>query len=631
MHTQSSQTSSSAGATQASTVQTGHYHHEPRTPYNSGFINANARDGNGTTLSQIFNGHNLQNPRGKYGAAKGTSPTAMNTNLDWSTANRTGYNNSFILVPNSTLFGGMAQVPSFVPNSATGHNDQLGQFPYLSGGICANMVTGSMQGYSWPYMMNHDVQDSANNKQSTWSTGDCQTGVQNENTGHIQYFPTPCMPGVDGSSMTGYSYSGIFPQLGSLTLPWQMMKTNNGYVVQDLEALTKQEPAIPRAVPAMWTNPSELTLAKCLENREGITNVYIRGFLPETTDEGLQAYAARFGKIERCKAIVDLDTGLCKGFGFVQYYTFESCENCIRGFFYLGYQASFAQKSRNSRLKDLEDRTSTNIYCTNLPIDWTEADLRRHFEPYRVVSEKISRDEKTGVSKEVGFARFETREIAEMVLSEYHNMAKDDGVKLLLRFADTKAQKMLKQQSNERRAYRAGEYNYSVEVVQGSTPSPSLQRPQHTTSNLTPTPNSNSQVSYTSPAGVGSNWTPATSISPTYVTNQSFTLTPLTRYHRYPHMKYPTSGARHSSLSSRSLNALDSTNTPVYRARPFSLTRGSLTDISGGSSKTAMPESPIIEPRSYMSSPNKENIRAGSVSPVSSRLEIIISTPRSCT
>jgi NADPH-ferrihemoprotein reductase len=78
-------------------------------------------------------------------------------------------------------------------------------------------------------------------------------------------------------------------------------------------------------------------------------------------------------------------------FGFVQYYNFESCENCIRGFFYLGYQASFAQvrdtlldfttgiradkaqKSRNSRLKDLEDKTSTNIYCTNIPIDWTEA------------------------------------------------------------------------------------------------------------------------------------------------------------------------------------------------------------------------------------------------------------------
>lgn len=104
---------------------------------------------------------------------------------------------------------------------------------------------------------------------------------------------------------------------------------------------------------------------------------------------------------------------------------------------------------------------------------------------------------------------FETREAAEKALMEYHNVAKENGAKLLLRFADTKAQKVLKQQSNERRAYRAGEYNYSVEVVQGSTPSPGVKRNSH----LTP----NSQVSYTSPAGVGSNWTPATSISPWYV------------------------------------------------------------------------------------------------------------------
>jgi hypothetical protein len=46
-------------------------------------------------------------------------------------------------------------------------------------------------------------------------------------------------------------------------------------------------------------------------------------------------------------------------------------------------------------------------------------------------------------------------------------------------------------------------------VVQGSTPSPGMKRGSH----LTP----NSQASYTSPAGVGSNWTPATSISPWYV------------------------------------------------------------------------------------------------------------------
>lgn len=62
----------------------------------------------------------------------------------------------------------------------------------------------------------------------------------------------------------------------------------------------------------------------------------------------------------------------------------------------MGYQASYAQvrrtilglvaadlmliqKSRNSRLKDLEDRSSANIYCTGVPIKWNEAVRRLLF------------------------------------------------------------------------------------------------------------------------------------------------------------------------------------------------------------------------------------------------------------
>ncbi|KAB8244142.1 hypothetical protein BDV35DRAFT_382551 [Aspergillus flavus] len=306
----------------------------------------------------------------------------------------------------------------------------------------------------------------------------------------------------------------------SLSLPFQMMKTPNGYILQDLESLTQQDPPIPRAVPAMWTNPSDLTLAKCLENREGITNVYIRGFLPETTDEMLYAYASRFGKIDRCKAIVDLDTGLCKG--------------------------------------------------------------------------------------------FETREIAEKVLTEYHNTTAKDGVKLLLRFADTKAQKLLKQQSNERRAYRAGEYNYSVEVVQGSTPSPSLHRLQQTASHLSP----NSQISYPSPVGVGPTWTPATSISPPYpmVKNQPSNV----------HLNTWSAGNSPATLD----------HTPVYRGRLPITRMGWMETISSGSSRTvssrtALPNSPCAESRSGPTSPRKENTKAESLSPIPSRREIIVKSPRS--
>ncbi|RAH76324.1 polyadenylate-binding protein [Aspergillus japonicus CBS 114.51] len=499
-------------------------------------------------LPSLFGGlgyHN-QRPGPKYNGVKNDMPMAMPPY------------NQFVLLPNGTIFSGLP----------------LDQGPYLP-------AHGLYSGLAPP----------------------CPVVP----TPPSDYFHNP-NAGLEGPGLSNFGFNGL-PQPSGTCLPLQMMKTPTGYILQDLESLTQQDPPIPRAVPAMWTNPSDLTLAKCLENREGITNVYIRGFLPETTDDMLHAYASRFGKIDRCKAIVDLDTGLCKGFGFVQYYNFESCENCIRGFFYLGYQASFAQKSRNSRLKDLEDKSSTNIYCTNLPIEWTEADLRRHFEPYRVVSEKISRDEKTGVSKEVGFARFETRDIAEKVLGEFHNVVSKDGVKLLLRFADTKAQKLLKQQSNERRAYRAGEYNYSVEVVQGSTPSPSLHRIQQGVSHISP----NSQASYASPVGVspvgvGSTWTPATSISPS----------------RYPLMKSQAGNVRFNSWSSKSgPRALE--NTPLGRGQ-----RNAWTDnVSGGSAKMNFPATPCVETRSEQSSPRKSKVKAGSVSPISARKEVIVTSPRS--
>ncbi|KAL4946810.1 hypothetical protein BDV06DRAFT_229688 [Aspergillus oleicola] len=605
--TQQQQTASDGGPAQAT-------HNRQFTHNNRGAYANCHQQGNRPDLASLFNGLNIQNQGsgGKFNTLKGGLPVAMPPPLEL--AGPRSYNNQLVLLPNGSVFQGLppvSPVSPFPQTSLPGH-DQVGQLPYLPNGIYPGLtpgcLPGAMQGYPFPYhLMNCEMQDPTGQKRNHWSGNDEQKGPgpsASDGSNPGEYFGG--LPNIDGPGLLNYAVNGL-PQT---SLQLQMMKTPTGYILQDLESLVQQEPAIPRAVPAMWTNPTDLTLAKCLENREGITNVYIRGFLPETTDEMLHAYAGRFGKIDRCKAIVDLDTGLCKGFGFVQYYNFESCENCIRGFFYLGYQASFAQKSRNSRLKDLEDRSSTNIYCTNIPIDWTEADLRRHFEPYRVVSEKISRDEKTGVSKEVGFARFETRDIAEKVLSEFHNVVAADDVKLLLRFADTKAQKILKQQSNERRAYRAGEYNYSVEVVQGSTPSPSLHRLQQTVSHISPT----SQVSYVSPVGVGSSWTPATSISPSI-----------------PLAKNPSGNMRYNSWSSKnSPAALD--NTPMYRGRLAFTPRTNWTDnVSGGSgsSKTVLPSTPCAEPRSERSSPHKENIKAGSLSPISSRREIIVNSPRS--
>jgi hypothetical protein len=78
-----------------------------------------------------------------------------------------------------------------------------------------------------------------------------------------------------------------------------------------LLALVHQEPPIPRAIPAP-SSPHK-PLDRSLENKTGETNVYIRGLLPETTDEMLHGWGRRFGDIQSSKSIIDLKTNLCKG------------------------------------------------------------------------------------------------------------------------------------------------------------------------------------------------------------------------------------------------------------------------------------------------------------------------------
>ena len=90
---------------------------------------------------------------------------------------------------------------------------------------------------------------------------------------------------------------------------------DGGYEYVDYYTKTRiEEPAIPAAIPARQTKDSGRgTFDKILDNEHGTTNVYIRGLWPNTTDEILHGYGARFGDIVSCKAIIDLNTGTCKG------------------------------------------------------------------------------------------------------------------------------------------------------------------------------------------------------------------------------------------------------------------------------------------------------------------------------
>jgi len=183
------------------------------------------------------------------------------------------------------------------------------------------------------------------------------------------------------------------------------------------------------------------------------TNIYIRNLPSTTTDDSLYQMCKQYGTIVSAKAMVDIRTNECKGFGFVMYETEEQARKAIDALNKLKYYVSFArsgtpssQESYSSRLKTLEDSTSMNIYISNLPIDVDEKQLLNLFKPHKVLSHRILRNE-DGVSRGVGFARFSTRAAAQSVIDTYNNtMLPNSDHPLQVRFADSVAQKRLKSQ-----------------------------------------------------------------------------------------------------------------------------------------------------------------------------------------
>ena len=240
-------------------------------------------------------------------AAKGSALDGMGnltSNLptaDTNGAQVNGATRPFMVYPS----GQTVPLPSYYGHQQTGSNDENTPLSYVpAGGIpnfigTNNMMSAGLTGYNYPYGISGNNLDPA--RRTSWSSnedGGTVGGLSQAN----MYAGVPMMMSPAGSNQY-------------IAGPIQPMKTldNKGYEMINLDELVARHPCIPNAVPALWTNQEELSLAKCLQNPEGITNIYIRGFMPHVTDEDLHGWACRFGEIESCKAIIDQDTGKCKG------------------------------------------------------------------------------------------------------------------------------------------------------------------------------------------------------------------------------------------------------------------------------------------------------------------------------
>ncbi len=247
------------------------------------------------------------NPLASMQNLKAALPSVGVIDNDMAAINRQGYSSPLMVLPS----GQTVPLSYYAAQNQPTAGEAASHMPYLPTGMFPSfvgnnsMATGGVAGYGWPYGMTSNVAGFDPTRRSTW------TSEENANqAASIQlqqdYYNVPVPYMAAGGPVSQHYIAG----------PIQPMKCqdNKSYEMVNLDELVNREPPIPRAVPALWTNQEELSLAKCLQNPEGITNVYIRGFMPETTDEDLHHWSSRFGEIESCKAIIEQDTGKCKGY-----------------------------------------------------------------------------------------------------------------------------------------------------------------------------------------------------------------------------------------------------------------------------------------------------------------------------
>ncbi|KAJ1669736.1 hypothetical protein GGF38_002025, partial [Coemansia sp. RSA 25] len=178
-------------------------------------------------------------------------------------------------------------------------------------------------------------------------------------------------------------------------------------------------------------------------------NVYIRNLPEECTDTVLARMASPYGGIESSKSIIDEITGKCKGYGFVKYRTADQAEKAIEAFNAQGLHSTLARDSFKSKLKRLQDKSSANVYVSNLSSDIDEAALVDLIRPHPVISARILRDTHTGQHKGAGFARMPDRDTALLVIEKLKNIRLVNAPgPLQPRIADSEGQKQLKKQIN---------------------------------------------------------------------------------------------------------------------------------------------------------------------------------------
>jgi len=193
------------------------------------------------------------------------------------------------------------------------------------------------------------------------------------------------------------------------------------------------------------------------EKAKKFTNVYIKNFGDDLSEEKLTEIFSKFGKITSFKVMSDEGTGRAKGFGFVSFEDSESAEKAVDDLngtemngktLFVGRaqkkaerQQELKKKFEQLKLERLNRYQGVNLYVKNLDDSIDDERLRKEFAPYgTITSARVMCED--GRSKGFGFVCFSSPEEATKAVTEMNGriiVAKPLYVALAQRKEDRKA------------------------------------------------------------------------------------------------------------------------------------------------------------------------------------------------
>ncbi|CAD5111936.1 DgyrCDS1198 [Dimorphilus gyrociliatus] len=170
---------------------------------------------------------------------------------------------------------------------------------------------------------------------------------------------------------------------------------------------------------------------------ESKTNLIVN-YLPQNMNqEDIRSLFSSIGEVESCKLIRDKTAGQSLGYGFVNYKDANDATKAISTLNGLRLQnktikVSYARPSS-------EGIKGANLYICGLPKGMTQQELEGLFSQCgRIITSRILYDHTTGLSKGVGFIRFDQRSEAERAIKQLNGTIPDSASEpITVKFANS--------------------------------------------------------------------------------------------------------------------------------------------------------------------------------------------------